>query len=184
MWPEDEEDEDFTRNMWLEGDSLAPYLGTPPSLLDDIFRFAELAETDVVVDVGCGDGRLPIWAVAKRGAMAACGIEIDEDLVRRAQENARKRGVEDRVEIVSGDATKPNERASKTLDKATLLVFFLLPEGLDIVAPLMRRHLERDERVLCLGWAPTGDFGALVEKRETLTSGNEHIEAFLLRRRR
>lgn len=176
-WPEDDDEEDFTKKMWLEGDSLAPYLGTPPSLLNEIFRFASVTEADVVVDVGCGDGRLAIWSVCQFGAKAAIGIEIDEDLVRRANDFVKERGVGDRVTILHGDATDPRGEASGALEAATILTFFLLPEGLDVVEPLIRRHLKNGKRVLCLGWAPRG-----IEPRErkTLRNRNEHIEAFLL----
>ena len=54
-WPDDEE-EDNPLPGWVEGDSLAPYVGSDPSMLAEALTYAWLTPLDVVCDVGCGDG--------------------------------------------------------------------------------------------------------------------------------
>jgi ribosomal protein L11 methylase PrmA len=51
-----------------------------------------VSDTDVVYDLGCGDGRLAIGA-AKRGARAV-GIDIDPQRIREARDNAEREGVQ------------------------------------------------------------------------------------------
>ncbi len=86
-------------------DHLGPFLATPESLLDQLFDFAEITADDVVVDLGCGDGRLVIEAANRRGCSGR-GIETDPELVRRARSAAEAAGLTGRVNIVQGDAAK------------------------------------------------------------------------------
>ena len=64
---------------------------------------AQIRPDDVVLDLGSGDGRIPIDAVARYGAKRGMGIDIDEKLVVLATANAAKAGVGDRVTFVRGD---------------------------------------------------------------------------------
>ena len=161
-WEDDDDDDDDDDGgglpTWVEGDSLAPYLGTPADFLDAALRFAAVDPRDVVTDVGCGDGRLPTMAVAKFGASRGRGLELEADLVGRARTLAARRGVAHRVSFYECDVTAPlHPDVQRALDETTLLVMYLLPEALDRVRPLITRHLRAtgdDRRVLCLGWAP------------------------------
>ena len=54
-----------------------PSLVTPPEIVEQMLRLAKVAPTDIVYDLGSGDGRLVIAAVQDFGARAAIGIEID-----------------------------------------------------------------------------------------------------------
>ena len=62
----------------LPGQSLAPYVPTPEDVVERMLDLAGVKEGDVVYDLGCGDGRIPI-AAAKRGAR---GVGVDIDPVR------------------------------------------------------------------------------------------------------
>ncbi|KAJ8608743.1 hypothetical protein CTAYLR_007809 [Chrysophaeum taylorii] len=156
LWVEDEDDDDPTKSVWLEGDSLAPYLGTPAESLDAVLSTARIDSTDVLVDLGCGDGRLPIWAVARFGARRGVGVELDEDLAAKAVKHAQSRGVADRVRIIHADIETNDKLVRAALADATVLALFLLPEGIARLEPHLVRHLEADHqnRILCIGWAP------------------------------
>ena len=41
---------------WIEGDSFAPFVGTPGEFLDTVLELAGITEEDVVCDIGSGDG--------------------------------------------------------------------------------------------------------------------------------
>ena len=56
-----------------------------------------------VIDVGCGSGILAIAAL-KLGARRALGVDIDEDALAAARDNARLNGVADRLEVGTGSA--------------------------------------------------------------------------------
>ena len=48
--------------------SLAPYVPTPHDIVDRMLSLAAVTRSDVVYDLGCGDGRIPIAAAAKYGS--------------------------------------------------------------------------------------------------------------------
>jgi len=61
-----------------------PYVPTPQSVVDEMLRLADVREEDFVVDLGSGDGRIPI-AAAKRFGARALGVEYDHELVQRTR---------------------------------------------------------------------------------------------------
>ena len=108
-------------------DSLGPFLATPDSLLDPLLAFAGVDSSGLVVDIGCGDGRLVVAAAARIGCRAL-GVEQSRELADMARSRARTAGVEDLVEIVHGDAR------SVDIGAATV-VFMFLP--VDVAAHLL-----------------------------------------------
>ena len=69
--------------------------------------------TDVVYDLGSGDGRIPIAAVQTFKARSATGIDIDPQRIKEANENLKKAGGGDRVPFLNQDLfTTPNGEAS------------------------------------------------------------------------
>lgn len=149
---DDDDVDDDPLPSWLEGDSLAPYVATPGTLLRDAFDFAELKSSDVVLDLGSGDGRLPIAAVLC-GASRGIGVEIDPELVTRALQNVASRQLQN-VEIFTGDLCEPSPVIRSAFDDATLITAYLLPEALGKLDSILRRHLSRKGRLLTLGWPP------------------------------
>ena len=66
----------------------APYITTPEAVVRTMLDLAAVGPSDVVYDLGCGDGRIVISAARDRGARGV-GVEIDADLVDRARVAAR-----------------------------------------------------------------------------------------------
>ncbi len=62
----------------------APYVGSKREKVERMLRLAKLTETDRVVDLGSGDGRL-VFAAAKEGVDEAVGYEIHPILVWRSK---------------------------------------------------------------------------------------------------
>jgi len=54
---------------------LAPYVPTPPEVVERMLDLAGVTAADTVYDLGCGDGRIAI-AAAQRGARAV-GVDIE-----------------------------------------------------------------------------------------------------------
>ena len=83
-----------------------PYTNMPSyyARLLALRRFLALSSDDVVIDIGCGDGRA--LAVFARAPVARCiGIEFDGTAAAAARRNAaRLRGRRAPVDIVHGDA--------------------------------------------------------------------------------
>jgi predicted RNA methylase len=81
------------------------WLPTRDELVTQLLTAARVGPNDEVVDLGAGDGKIPIAAARQFGARA-WGIEYNKDLAGLAQRNAQRAGVADRVRIVHGDIFK------------------------------------------------------------------------------
>ncbi|RPI45983.1 MAG: class I SAM-dependent methyltransferase [Betaproteobacteria bacterium] len=98
-----------------------PYVPTPQVVVDEMLRLAEVRADDFVIDLGCGDGRIPVTAAAYFGARAL-GIDIDPGRIAESQANAKAAGVTGRVEFRQGNLFELDIR------KATVVTMYLLPD--------------------------------------------------------
>ena len=80
----------------------AGWIPTPAPMVEGMLRMAGVSKNDLVVDLGSGDGRIPIFAAKAFGARGL-GIELNRDLVAYSVESAKKEGVSDRARFVQGD---------------------------------------------------------------------------------
>jgi SAM-dependent methyltransferase len=96
-----------------------PFVPTPERVVDKMLQVAKVGRGDVVYDLGSGDGRIVIAAAKKYGARGV-GIDIDPERIQEARANARKAGVEKRVEFRQGDLFEAN------IGEATVVTIYLL----------------------------------------------------------
>ncbi len=97
------------------------YEPTPQEVVDALLRLAKVTSKDVLWDLGCGDGRIPVTA-AREYACKASGFDIDPARVKDSLANVRKHGVERLVTIERRDIF--------TLDLSkgpTIVTLYLLP---------------------------------------------------------
>jgi ribosomal protein L11 methyltransferase len=88
---------------------------------------------DEVIDLGCGTAILAIAAL-KLGARGALGVDIDEEAIRAARENARTNAESERLELGVGSLAEI--RAGQfSIRKAHLVLA-------NILAPVLRRLLD------------------------------------------
>jgi SAM-dependent methyltransferase len=97
------------------------WVPTPDDTVHRMLTLAGVGPEDFVVDLGAGDGKIPISAARDFGARAV-GIEYNEHMVRLAQCNARAAGVANSVRIVQGDIFEAD------FSEATVVTLYLLPE--------------------------------------------------------
>jgi len=97
-----------------------PYIPTTETAVKAMLELAEVKSSDIVYDLGCGDGRIVI-AAAKRYGARGVGIDIDPVRIREAKRNARQAGLNKRVEFRQQDIFLTNFR------EATVVTLFLLP---------------------------------------------------------
>jgi precorrin-6B methylase 2 len=95
------------------------WVPTPQAVVDKMLDMAKVTKTDVVMDLGSGDGRTVITA-AKRGARAF-GIEFNPDMVALSERAAKEAGVTDRATFIKADLFETD------LAKADVITMFLLP---------------------------------------------------------
>jgi cyclopropane fatty-acyl-phospholipid synthase-like methyltransferase len=109
--------------------------------------------TDVVYDLGSGDGRIVITAAKKYGARGV-GIDLDPALVKRATQNAAAAGVSDKVQFITGDIFTAN------ISSATVVTLYLLQSINERLRPKLVRELKPGTRIVShvfnMGpeWAP------------------------------
>ncbi len=130
----------------------APYVPTPQHVVFRMLELAEVTEDDVVYDLGSGDGRFVIAAAKEFGARGV-GIEIDSQLVEQARINARRAGVEDRVEFRRLDLFEAD------VSEATVVTMYLWPTMTNRLRPKLRNELSPGTRVVSHdfdidGWTP------------------------------
>lgn len=94
------------------------YVPTSNGVAAAMLTLARTTSSDVVYDLGSGDGRIVILAAKKFGARGV-GVELDAKLVQDAAKNARKAGVADRVTFRQGDLFKTD------LSGATVVTLYL-----------------------------------------------------------
>src|SRR5437588_3237541 len=98
-----------------------PYVPTTEEAVDAMLRLADVKKSDIVYDLGCGDGRIVIAAAKKYGAHGV-GIDINPVRIAEAKENAKKAGVENLVRFEENDLFKAD------IHEATVVTVFLLPD--------------------------------------------------------
>jgi tRNA A58 N-methylase Trm61 len=96
-----------------------PFVTTPPDIVEAMLNLAQVNESDYVIDLGSGDGRI-VLAAARRNAKSL-GIELDPELVRTSRETVRNSGLSDKASIYRGDIFKQD------LSDATVITMFLKP---------------------------------------------------------
>jgi SAM-dependent methyltransferase len=96
-----------------------PYVPTTQAALEAMLQLANANKTDIVYDLGCGDGRIVIAAAKNFGAHGV-GIDIDPVRINEANENAKKAGVENLVRFEANDLFKAD------IHDATVVTLFLL----------------------------------------------------------
>lgn len=94
------------------------FVPSPEEIVDAMLRLARVRRSDIVYDLGCGDGRIVIAAARRFGARGV-GIDIDPDRIRESRDNARRAGVDGRVRFVLGDLFEAD------FHEATVVALFL-----------------------------------------------------------
>ena len=97
------------------------WLPTSDDLANELMKAANVGPNDLLVDLGAGDGKIPI-AAAQSFKARAWGIEYNKDLANLANRNAQRAGVANKVHIVHGDIFKED------FSKATVVTLYLLEE--------------------------------------------------------
>lgn len=85
---------------------LPPGVFPPSRTSRELADRLEVDPRDVVIDVGCGSGILGLVA-ARLGAARVYGTDVMPEAVDAAQRNARRLGVEQRVEFRTGNLLEP-----------------------------------------------------------------------------
>lgn len=117
------------------------YVPSPDSVVEAMLELARVTASDVVYDLGSGDGRIPIAAAQRYGAFGV-GVELDARLNREAEDHAKKAGVSDRVRFLTQDLFETD------ISQATVVTLFLLPRINQDLIPKLKRELRPGTRIV------------------------------------
>ena len=134
---------------------------TPPSAVDHLVEHIPLGPRDVVLDIGCGDGRILLqWAErvslqqkqdddknpsTTQPQLTFLGIDIDASRIQECQQAAQQAQADGRIHPnVRLEFTCANALESVDhFQKATVIFMYLIPRGLQLIYPLLKEHVER-----------------------------------------
>jgi tRNA A58 N-methylase Trm61 len=117
-----------------------------------MLAMAELKPGEVFFDLGAGDGRTVIMAAKDFGARAV-GVELREDLVKKALSTVYEQKLQDKVTIVNGDMFNVD------LSSADVVFLYLTTSANEKVKAKLESQLKPGVRIVShdyevVGWKP------------------------------
>ena len=126
-----------------------------PESVERMLTLARLRDDDVVVDLGSGNGLIPLTAARMNPRLRGRGVEIDSNLVEESNQRARSEGVADRVRFEHRNAFDVDLR------DATVVTMWLFPELMRLLRPIILERATPGTRVLTSTW----NLGSLASRR-------------------
>lgn len=145
------------------------FVATPHDVVSRMLALAELKSSDVVYDLGCGDGRIVAQA-ARRFACKGVGIDINPARVRDSRAMVHRHDVAHLVRIERANIFDVNLRS------ASVVFLYLLPE-LNVKLLPQLQQLKPGARVIS---HLHGIAGAPPEKTVRFRSREDGVEHALL----
>ena len=131
---------------------IAPFVPSPAQVIEYMLRMADLKPGEVFFDLGAGDGRTVVMAAKSFGARSV-GVELREDLAKKALGTIHESGLGDRITIVNGDMFSVN------LTSADVVFLYLTTSANEKIRPKLEHDLRKGVRVVShdyeiVGWKP------------------------------
>ena len=131
---------------------IAPFVASPPQVIRRMLVLANLKPGEIFYDLGAGDGRTVIMAAQEFGARAV-GIELREDLAKKALQTVYQLGLQDRVTIIHSNIFDVD------ISPADVVFLYLTTSANEKVKPKLEAELKSGARVVShdyeiVGWKP------------------------------
>jgi tRNA A58 N-methylase Trm61 len=131
---------------------IAPFVPSPHSVVEYMLKLAGLKAGEVLFDMGSGDGRTVIMAAKSFGARGV-GIEMREDLAKKAMASIHEHSLDDRVTIMNDDMFNVN------LTSADVVYLYLTTSANEKIKPKLENDLKKGARIVShdyeiIGWRP------------------------------
>jgi predicted RNA methylase len=133
-------------HLCAQSSNLAPFVPTPDDVVERMLRMAAVGPTDVVYDLGSGDGRIVIAAAQKFGARGV-GVDLDASLIAKAEVAAKAANVDDRVTFLLQDALTVD------VSDATVVTLYLLSASNVKLRPMLTKQLRKGARIVSHNFA-------------------------------
>ena len=122
------------------------FAASSPESVERMLTVARLKDDDVVVDLGSGNGLIPLTAARMNPRLRGRGVEINSNLVEESNQRARNEGVADRVRFEHLNAFDVDLR------DATVVTMWLFPELMRLLRPIILERATPGTRVLTSTW--------------------------------
>jgi hypothetical protein len=122
------------------------FQASTPESVERLLKLARLRDDDVVVDLGSGNGLIPLTAARMNPRLRGRGVDIDPKLVEESNQRARSEGVADRVRFELRNAFDVDLR------DATVVTMWLFPELMRLLRPVILERAAPGTRVLTSTW--------------------------------
>jgi hypothetical protein len=97
------------------------FVPTPMQVVDRMLELAEVKKGEFLIDLGSGDGRIPVTAAKKYGARGL-GVDLDPERIKEAHANVKNENVGDMVEI------RQQNLFETDISKADVISMYLLTD--------------------------------------------------------
>ena len=104
------------------------WVPTPERMIRRMLQLADVTPNDLVIDLGSGDGRIPIHAAKHFGARAI-GVELEENLIRVSEAAAKAQGVSHLATFLRQDLFEAD------LSRATVVALYISPGVMEKLRP-------------------------------------------------
>jgi predicted RNA methylase len=131
----------FLSMIWPPNSPWAPWWRTNRKTARAICSLAKITRSDIVYDLGCGDGTLIVTAAKEYGAKAV-GIEIDPLRAWIARVRVWFNRLQNKIEVRREDFFLTD------LSEATVVVVYLVPRTLEKLLPKFKKELKKGTRII------------------------------------
>ncbi len=104
-------------------DELAPFVPSPTDVIHKMLEMAQITSHDVVIDLGCGDGRILFTAVTEYHAKQAIGYEIQDHLFQQVSKTIKQKRLDTLIQVYHKNALQAD------LSTATVITLYLTIPG-------------------------------------------------------
>lgn len=122
------------------------FQASTPESVERMLTLAGLRDDDVVVDLGSGNGLIPLTAARMNPKLRGWGVDIDPALVEESNRLASAEGLSDRVRFFHRNAFDADLR------DATVVTMWLFPELMQLLRPIILERARPGTRVLTSTW--------------------------------
>ncbi len=125
--------------------SSGAYFPTHPEIIREMLELAQVGPDDVVMDLGCGDGRILITAVKEFGAKRAVGYELETHIFILAEHNVRIQNLQNQITVLRDDLFNAN------VAEADVITVYLTTMALERLPSKLRQETKNGTRIVSNG---------------------------------